>query len=371
MPTPIPAKRRLGAASLRAALTGLALSASACASWAALPAGVTCKVTTLAPKTAAQKSLEAIQYGRWESFEERDVTLNGLPAPETSTRYHLLMKRPGQALATDKPLVLFLHGFPEFSWSWEGWLKQFGAEHDSIAIDLKGFGSSAKPIPLAAYDIKRLADELDEVVKCLGYSQVIPVAHDWGGTLGWTYAMAHPEHLKALVILSTPHPYTYSREASDPQSEQRQRAKYIDQIRENTPKSMLAFISNASKDSSLFGPFYKGLRTNRLVSANMNTLAKWDRMFSYYRAMDYPPKPENFPAEPTPEALQTMSVNVPTLAYTGTNDIYFSPKSWLGVEAFVPQLQLRTIEGAGHFIDHDVPELPGQVLEFINSVTGK
>lgn len=359
---------RLGRTALRAALGAGVFSTGASTTWAALPPGASCKVTTPAPKSAFTKASENLRWGRWETFEERDVQLSGQPEPETTTRYHLLMKRPGPP-ATDKPLVVFLHGFPEFSWSWEAWLKLIGTEHDSIAIDLKGFGSSARPIPLAAYDLKRLTHELDQVIECLGYSKVIPVAHDWGGTLAWAYAFNHPERLKAMVVLSTPHPYTYSREAADPQSEQRQRALYIEQIRENSPKSMLAFINSAGKDASLFGPFYKGARANRLISANMNTLAKWDRMFSYYRAMDYPPKAADFPAQPTAESLKAMSVKVPTLAYWGTGDIYFSPKSWQGVEAFVPQLDLRAIEGAGHFIDHDVPELPGQVLEFINTVT--
>ena len=352
----------------KGAVVGLAIGACVPAAWA-LPDGVSCKVTTPPPKSASLKAIEKVQYGSWEAFDERDVQLDGEPAPETSTRYHLLMKRPGAQPATDKPLVVFLHGFPEFSWSWETWLKQIGAQHDSIAIDLKGFGSSARPIPLAAYDLKRLTDELDQLAQCLGYSQVIPVGHDWGAGLAWAYAINHPEHLKALVILSTPHPYTYSREAADPNSEQRRRGRYIEQIREGSAKSMLAFISTASKDPSLFGPFYKGARANRLVSANMNTLAKWDRMFSYYRAMDYPPDPAMYPAQPTAASLKAMSVNVPTLAFWGTADGYFSPKSWEGVQAFVPQLDLRPIEGAGHFIDHDVPELPAKVLAFIDSVT--
>ncbi len=352
-----------------AVLVALALSAGASLSWAALPAGVTCKVTTPPARSAVQKAADNVQYGKWESFEERDVQLDGLSAPETSTRYHLLMKRPGAQPATDKPLVLFLHGFPEFSWSWEGWLKQIGGQHDSIAIDLKGYAASAKPTALGAYDVKRLTHEIDDIVQCLGYSQVIPVGHDWGGGLAWAYAINHPEHLKALVILSTPHPYTYNRELSDPQSEQRQRSHYIELIRQNTPKSMLAFIGEVSKDASLFGPFYKGARANRLVSANMNTVAKWDRMFSYYRAMDFPPSPAMYPAQPTPALLQANAVNVPTLAFWGTGDGYFSPKSWEGVDALVPQLDLRAIEGAGHFINHDRPELPGQVLDFINQVT--
>jgi epoxide hydrolase 4 len=355
------------------AMCAAALAMLACSAqfaWALSP-GVTCKATAVPPKTAFQKSYDNFRWGKWENFDELDVQLNGLPQPEPSARYHLLSKRPGAAPALDKPVVLFIHGFPEFSWAWENWQKLIGTQHDTLAIDLKGFGSSSRPVPIAAYEIGRLTDEIDNVIQCLGYTKVIPVAHDWGGTIGWQYAIRHRNRVQAMVMLSTPHPYTYSREAAIPDSDQRKRALYIEQIRENSPKSMSAFINGTTKDTSLFGPFYKGNRGNRLLSTNMNTLAKWDRMFSLYRVIDYPPKPEDFPAQPTPETLAALSVNVPVLAFWGTADIYFSPESWRGVEAFAPQMQVEVLEGAGHFIDHDVPELPGKALAFINKVVGR
>jgi pimeloyl-ACP methyl ester carboxylesterase len=361
-------RRITGIATLKATWVALAVYAATSLANAALPAGVSCKVSTPAAKTPAQKGTENLLWGRWEAFEERDVQLDGLAAPEPSTRYHLLMKRPGTQAATNKPLVVFLHGFPEFSWSWEGWLKQFGAEQDSIALDLKAFGNSARPTALGAYDIQRLAGELDNVIQCMGYQQAIVIGHDWGGTLAWHYAFQHAEHLKALVILSTPHPYTYAREAADPQSEQRQRAHYIELIKANTPQSTLAFLSEQSKIKVPSSTFYKGARFNRLFSANMNTSAKWDRMFSYYRALDYPPKPEQFPAQPTAPSLKAYAVNVPTLAIRSSNDPYFSLKSWDGVDAFVPQLDLRTVDSTAHFIEHDLPEVPAMVLDFVRQV---
>ncbi len=352
-----------------ALVAGLVCAGLAGGAWALSP-GVSCKVVPTPAKSAFQKSYDNLRWGKWEPFDELDVHLDGLPQPEPSARYHLLSKRPGAQANPNKPLVLFIHGFPEFSWAWENWLKLIGGQIDAMAIDLKGYGNSSRPVPVAAYDINRLTDEIDNVVQCLGYSKVIPVAHDWGGTIGWTYAIRHPERMKAMVMLSTPHPYAYNREAANPDSDQRKRALYIEQIRENSPKSMSAFMAGTTKDTSLFGPFYKGSRANRLVSTNMSSISKWDRMFSLYRVIDYPPKPEDYPAVPTPEKIAAMKVDVPVLAYWGTGDIYFSPDSWEGVETFAPQLEVHAIEGAGHFIDHDLPDLPGKALAFINRVVG-
>ncbi len=334
---------------------------------AALPASASCQVTTPAAKTALHQATETLLWGKWASFEERDVQLSGLAAPDASPRYHLLMKRPGAQPATDKPLVLFLHGFPEFAWSWEGWVQQFGAEHDSIAIDLKGHGSSSKPTDVAAYDIQRLSDELDALIGCLGYKQVIPVGHDWGASLAWTYAFRHPERLKALVILSTPHTYTFARELAQPDSEQRRRSQYIVDIRSGKVNNLLSLGASAGSGSTalLGSPFYKGARLNRLVSANFSTNAKLNAMLNYYRALPWP-TPEQFPAQPKAEALKAYGVQVPTLAFWGTGDTYFSPKSWDGVQAFVPQIDLRAVNGADHWLDHNTPDLPAQVLDFVN-----
>lgn len=347
----------------------LLLSAAATIANAALPDGVSCKVTQTPAKSAFQRGYENVLYGKWATFDERDVQFSGLAAPDPSPKYHLLMKRPGTQPQTGKPLLLFLHGFPEFSWAWESWLQQFGTQYDSVAIDLKGYASSSRPTAVAAYDIKRLSDELDYLVDCLGYSKVIPIAHDWGAGLAWTFAFSHPERLQALVILATPHPYTYNRELAQPDSEQHQRSQYIMDIRSGKVKDLISLAASAGPGAlSLTSlPFYKGARANRLLSSVLTPNARLNAELNYYRAMEWP-TPEKFPLQPTPDLLKAYAVNVPTLAFWGTGDTYFSPKSWDGVKDFVPQIDVRPIEGADHWLEHNTPDMPNQVLDFIKKV---
>jgi pimeloyl-ACP methyl ester carboxylesterase len=366
MPITSPRRRLLPSTALAMAFAGTLIATQA---QATLPAGVSCQLTPTSAKTAAQKLTERATWGQWASFDEADVQLNGLSAPEPSAKYHLLMKRPGAQPATDRPLLVFLHGFPEFSWAWEAWLQQFGSQYDSVAIDLKGYAASSRPADVAAYDITRLAHELDHVVDCLGYRKVIPIAHDWGAGLAWAYAFAHPERLQAMVIMATPHPYTYGRELAQPGSEQRQRSQYIVDIRSGKVKDpiSLAAASGGGGSTLLTLPFYKGARLNRLLGSVFTPNARLNAELNYYRAIVWPTV-DAFPAQPTAEALKAQGVQVPTLAFWGTADTYFSPKSWDGIQAFVPHIELHAVDGADHWLDHNRPELPAQVMDFIRRV---
>jgi pimeloyl-ACP methyl ester carboxylesterase len=349
----------------------IVLALGAAATFAhALPSGVTCKDTKVPAKTAFQKVYENLIWGKWATFEEHDVQFNGLAAPDPSPRYHLLMKRPGPQANTGKPLLVFLHGFPEFSWAWENWLQKFGTQYDSVAIDLKGYASSSRPADVAAYDIQRLSAELDHVVECLGYTKVIPIAHDWGAGLAWSYAFYYPQRLQAMVILATPHPYTYNRELAQPDSEQRQRSQYIMDIRSGKVKDLISLGASAGEGATSLTtlPFYKGARVNRLLGSVFTPNSRLNAELNYYRAMEWP-TPEKYPAQPTPEMLKTFGVNVPVLAFWGTGDNYFSTKSWEGVKAFVPQIDVRPIQGADHWLEHNTPDLPDQVMEFVDRVT--
>jgi pimeloyl-ACP methyl ester carboxylesterase len=99
------------------------------------------------------------------------------------------------------PIVL-LHGWPETSFEWRHVIPELIAHNYTIvAPDLRGFGDSGKP--QTGYDTKTLADDLYQLVNKLGFSKIYIVAHDWGGPVAYSYAAAHPENVKKMVILDT------------------------------------------------------------------------------------------------------------------------------------------------------------------------
>lgn len=124
-------------------------------------------------------------------WRHRTVNANG-------ARFHV-------AEAGDGPLVLLLHGFPEFWWSWRHQLTGLAAAgYRVVAPDLRGYGASDKPP--RGYDAYTLAADVAGMVRALGERDAFLVGHDWGGLLAWTVATVHPRVVNRLAVLDMPHP---------------------------------------------------------------------------------------------------------------------------------------------------------------------
>lgn len=124
-------------------------------------------------------------------WTHRDISANG-------ARFHAVETGRG-------PLVLLLHGFPEFWWAWRHQLIALaGAGFRAVAPDLRGYGASDKPP--RGYDVLTLADDVAGMVRALGERQALVVGHGWGGLAGWTLATRHPDLVSGLAVLAMPHP---------------------------------------------------------------------------------------------------------------------------------------------------------------------
>ncbi len=106
--------------------------------------------------------------------------------------------------------VLFVHGFPEFWWSWRHQMKACAdAGYRAVALDLRGFGDSDRPDDVAAYAMANSFGDLTTVIDSIGGSAAV-VSHDWGGALGWAYASLVSDKVERLVVMNAPHPNAYS-----------------------------------------------------------------------------------------------------------------------------------------------------------------
>ena len=109
--------------------------------------------------------------------------------------------------AGEGPLVLLLHGFPEF---WFGWRRQIAplaaAGFRVVAPDTRGYNLSSRPEGVQAYAVDQLADDIRDLIGKLGSKSASLVGHDWGGTIAWTTAMNHPDVVDRLAILNAAHP---------------------------------------------------------------------------------------------------------------------------------------------------------------------
>jgi pimeloyl-ACP methyl ester carboxylesterase len=252
------------------------------------------------------------------------------------------------------PLILFLHGFPEYWGMWRPLLEHFGARGwCAAAPDLRGYNLSEKPAAVEAYRVKHLMADVLALAAHYTKEKFVLVAHDWGGAVAWSVAISHPERLSGLVMLNSPHPYVFWRELC---------------------------ASPAQREASAYMTLFRLAKAERVLSANgyarllawfpgldpdyrRGLLEAWSQPgaltggLNYYRASPlYPPTAD----DPGPQKLQLRPgdfvVRVPTLVLWGERDPALLTGCLDGLEALVPDLKLVRMPEATHWIARERTE---------------
>ncbi len=107
-------------------------------------------------------------------------------------------------------LMLMLHGFPEFWYSWRHQIAEFASDYCVVAVDLRGYNDSDKPQEVAAYQMLELLADVKGIISGLGYEDCILVAHDWGGAIAWNFAYKYPSMVEKLIVMNLPHPTKFA-----------------------------------------------------------------------------------------------------------------------------------------------------------------
>ena len=113
----------------------------------------------------------------------------------------------------NRPLMVFLHGFPEFWYSWRHQIPFFEKHFKVVAPDLRGYGETDAPTDIREYRIDKLVTDVVELIHSLGKEKAIIVGHDWGGIIGWSIAMIAPGVVEKLIVMNAPHPASYQKNA--------------------------------------------------------------------------------------------------------------------------------------------------------------
>jgi pimeloyl-ACP methyl ester carboxylesterase len=131
-----------------------------------------------------------------------DIDLREGYAELSEARLHYVEAGPASGR-----VVVLLHGFPDFWYSWRHQLPALAAAgFRAIAPDMRGYNLSSKPAETSAYEARRLAGDIRELIRERGASTACVAGHDWGAAVAWVVAMAHPEVVERLAILNAPHP---------------------------------------------------------------------------------------------------------------------------------------------------------------------
>jgi pimeloyl-ACP methyl ester carboxylesterase len=272
-----------------------------------------------------------------------------------------------------RPVLLFLHGFPEGAFVWDGLLEHFAQpEHGGyrcVAPNLRGYERSSAPPEVKDYRAKFLVQDVLALIdsEC-GPSKPLAalVAHDWGGAVAWNLANQHPERLAQLVIINSPHPGTFLRELQRNPAQQAASAYMNALIQDNAEavyaandfEKLLAVLS-ASHTHPAGDAKAAAARTPWLTEQVQRDYRQLWRHglrggLNYYRASPLrPPRPGEPAAAAVSLPIEMLRIARPTLVIWGQQDHALLPCLTEGLEDYIADLTLLPLPEASHWVVHE------------------
>lgn len=256
-------------------------------------------------------------------------------------------------------LVLLLHGFPEFWYSWRYQIPTLARHFKVVVPDLRGYNDSEKPA--SGYDLDTLSADIRSLIERLGYRRAHIVGHDWGGSIAWNLAQKFPQYLDRLALLSAPHPQRFARDLLV-NLDQLRRSWYVLAFQVPTLPEWLIqlnlrqFVRNMFHEQAV----RKGAFTEehaQLYQKALNKPGAIAAAMNYYRQIFVPGHWfRDVWRSPDP-------ISVPTLVLWGDEDSILSPKLMDGIEAFfAAPFKFKLIPHCGHWIQQEAPQTVNREL---------
>ena len=258
--------------------------------------------------------------------------------------------------AGNGPLVILLHGFPEFWFGWRLQMAQLAAAgFRVVAPDMRGYNLSSRPAGIKAYAADRVADDITGLIHELGAESAMVVGHDWGGTVAWTMAMNHPDVVDRLVILDAAHPRKLQKGLFNPRQLLRSWYFFFFAL------PWLPELVVRAKRFRFFRRFLRDARPAYTPEEMDRYVEAWSQpgaaaaMIDYYRYSVFTP--------PWKAKAAIHTVSAPTLVIWGQRDRYLGPTLAEPEHHDVPNLdRVVRLPNASHWVHHDEAEQVNQLL---------
>ncbi len=289
-----------------------------------------------------------------------------LPTPEylehhyktiNSIRMHYV-----QAGTNPDTVLLLLHGFPEYWYSWRHQLAALHSRYTLVAPDLRGYNETDKPPFVWSYTIQTLMNDMLQLLDTLGYQQAVIVGHNWGGMLAWYLSIYHPHRVQRLIIMNTPHPVLFA-DAIHTNPRQMLRSTYLSlfqlpflpelYIRANDFAELTTMFRSKTARPDTFSDadiqaYKDALRKPGALSAALN----WYRAFismggnvgTFFGSKKH--------------------VTVPTMLLWGEQDPFLGKELSYNTERFVSDLRTHYLPDSSHWVQQEQPDL---VNHYINA----
>jgi len=249
------------------------------------------------------------------------------------------------------PVILFVHGFPDFWYTWREQMKALCGDFKTVAMDTRAYNRSGQPVGVDRYAMPHLMADVEAVIKNLSVDSVTLVGHDWGGAISWQFAMQYPRRVKRLVICNLTHPNGYMAVRRHATAEQKANTEYITRFQTPgyedrlTPEVLTAISAgNAS-------PKVRA----RYVDAFSRSSAKG--MLDYYRAAfgslnTAPGQNEEWPKLTMP-VLQFHGLRDKAVDKDGLRDTW----NWINAD-----YTLVTLPNSDHWVQRDAADLVSRTM---------
>lgn len=243
------------------------------------------------------------------------------------------------------PLVVMLHGFPDYWYTWRDQIPVLSKHYQVVAVDLRGYNKSDQPEGVENYAVDKLVGDVEAVIKHFKRDKAIIVGHDWGGFIAWSFAMMHSEQTDRLIVLNLPHPKGLMRELANNPQQQKNSAyarnfQQPDAHKKLTPEAIAFWV----KEPEARKQYVEAFKRSSL-----------EGMLNYYKA--------NYPREPYKDDRDFPKVKCSVLMIHGLDDQYLLPgalnDTWKWLEK---DLTLVTVPKVGHFVHRDATEVVNKAM---------
>ncbi|MCS6792446.1 MAG: alpha/beta hydrolase [Oscillatoriaceae bacterium SKW80] len=284
------------------------------------------------------------------------------PLEETEWQHHFIETnriRLHCVTQGEGKLVVLLHGFPEFWYSWRYQIPALARYFKVVVPDLRGYNDSDKPA--SGYDLDTLSADIQGLISSLGYVKAHIVGHDWGGAIAWHLAQKFPHYLDKLAILNAPHPQRFLQEI----------VSNFDQLRRSwfvfafqipgipewlIQQNLTDFVKNLFRQTAIRQAAFTA-EVTRIYQQALEKPGVLAAALNYYRQLM---QPSHWLAQwgHNPEPVQ-----VPTLVLWGEEDSFLSQKLTEGLDKLIAApFKLKFISNCGHWIQQEAPHTVNREL---------
>ncbi|MCC3412183.1 MAG: alpha/beta hydrolase [Microcoleus sp. PH2017_29_MFU_D_A] len=253
------------------------------------------------------------------------------------------------------PLMLMLHGFPEFWYSWRHQIPEFASDRKVVAVDLRGYNDSDKPKDKSAYMMAEFVQDIKGIIQGFGYKSCVLVAHDWGGAIAWSFAYAYPEMVDKLIVMNIPHPAKFAEGLRTRQQLLKSWYIFLFQL-PFLPEFLIKLGDYRAIDRALQGMAVdKSSFTPSDIQAYKDAAAKPGALtatINYYRNIA-----RGFVDRPHREILE-----VPTLMIWGENDRALGKELTYGTADYVRDFQIHYVPNCSHWVHQEQPQLVNRYI---------